>query len=168
MDKQVNGLLPAARKNRTYKLMNLRGLWNEGTSCTNMSPGMNKQIGSLFYSTMSPLDPNGSYTYTIQLQNACGVSSCATRSFTTGPPPNNCQMSPLARGLSDSSFLTDQNLFDIFSSDGKNFKVNLSPSINRLNGFTLCIIYNTLGKVVKVIRLQPGENLEFFAIVGLG
>ncbi|MBA3649034.1 MAG: hypothetical protein H0W62_10870 [Chitinophagales bacterium] len=52
------------------------GLWNEGNSCTNMAEGVNKLIGSTYYSTIPPLDPNGTYTYTVQLENACGISSC--------------------------------------------------------------------------------------------
>jgi hypothetical protein len=126
-----------------------------------MTPGLNKQIGSVWYSTMSPLDPNGSYTYTVQLQNACGVSGCATRSFTTGPPPNNCQKNPLGKGAADSSSLADHNLFNIFSSDGRNYKVSLSPSINRRHEFYSLIIYNILGKVITVIRLRPDEDFEF-------
>lgn len=143
-------------------------LWNEDNLCSNLVAGYNAKIGSTWYSKYGTFDQQGSYTVKIKTQNSCGItSSCATKTFTTGTPPGNCQLRLGDSTVSENQSVTDEDLFFISELSNQDFIFYSTQPVTSNHAQLTLRIYDLLGRELKNIEVQTGQKVNF-SLIGVG
>lgn len=137
-------------------------LWNEDNLCSNLVAGYNAKIGSTWYSKYGTFDQQGSYTVKIKTQNSCGItSSCATKSFTTGTPPGNCQLRMEDSTGTENLPLINEDLFFISQVNNQDFIFYSSQPVTSNHSQLHLKIFDLLGRELKNIQASTGEKIAF-------